>query len=88
MEAVNFPEGASLSHRASGSRAQGAQEAASPDHPSEGVRSAFSFPTTDSSRLKLCWLKLIHCTNFFFKGKMTSTTMDFYKIHLPFWEQK
>lgn len=54
------------------------------------MRSAFSFPRTDSSRLRLCWLKSIHCTNSLsvFKGKVASTTMDFYKIHLPFWEQK
>lgn len=55
---------------------------------SEGVRSAFSFPRMDSSRLRLCWWKAIHCTNSFFMEKMASTTMDFYKIHLPFGEQK
>lgn len=73
-----------------GAEPRGAQEAASPDHPREGVRSAFSFPRTDSSRLRLCWLKSIHCTNSLsiFKDKVASTTMDFYKIHLPFWEQK
>lgn len=71
MEAAYFPEGAGLSHRAKGSGARGAQEAASPDHPSEGVRSAFSFPRMDSSQLRLCcWLKSIHCTDSsFFKEK-------------------
>lgn len=70
MQAAYVPEGAGLSHRPEEAEPQGAQEAARPDHPSEGVRSAF-FPKTDSSRFRLHWLKLIHCTNsyIFFKEK-------------------
>lgn len=47
--------------------------------PTEGVRSAFSFPRMDSSRLMLCWLKSIHCTNSsFFKEKSGKNRHGFF----------
>ena len=80
MEAAYFPEGAGLSHGARGSGApEGPRKQPARITPNEGVRSAFSFPGMDSSRLMLCWLKSIHCTDsyLFFKGKMASNCHGF-----------
>lgn len=85
MQAAYVPEGAGLSHRPEEAEPRGAQEAARPDHPSEGVRSAF-FPKTDSSRFRLRWLKSIHCTNsyIFFKEKNDINHHGFFKDPFAF----